>query len=112
LPPSVFPRRVPKVTRPSQSKAAIAERRLPPEWYFISFATDSENLGAAFVWASGELTAYDEAVKLGIAPCPEQQALAGPVGEKHLRKIQLDLVNRLLTEKELRRRLPTKGYDE
>jgi hypothetical protein len=57
-------------------------------------------------------TAYDEAVKLGIAPCPEMQCLASPVGKKHLRKVQLDLVNRLLTEEELRRRLPMKGYNE
>jgi hypothetical protein len=31
------------------------------------------------------------------------------VGKKHLRKIQLDLVNRLIAEAELRRRLPVKG---
>ena len=49
----------------------------------------------------GGVNGQADAVKLGIAPCPEMQCLASPVGKKHLRKVQLDLVNRLLTEERI-----------
>jgi hypothetical protein len=100
--PAALPR-LPKLKRPSRSKAAIAERKVPLEWYYLSFATDSEFLGAAIVEAHGEVTATERATKLGINPGGE--VLCWPVGKRHLHKVPPDLRNKLLTEAEVLGRL-------
>jgi hypothetical protein len=104
--PPVIPSR-PKVKPPSRSKGAVAERKLPLEWYYISFASDSEFLGSVIVEAHGPLTAVERATERGINPGGE--AACAAVGVKHLRKVQLDLVNKLLTEAQVRGRLGGTG---
>ena len=51
-----------------KAQAIAEERKHPARWWFLSFATDYEFLGAAILRAFGEVTAVERATELGINP--------------------------------------------
>ena len=51
-----------------RARLIAEERRHSPGWFYLSFATDFEFLGAAVVRAQGFLTAVQRASDLGISP--------------------------------------------
>ena len=79
-------------------------------WFYLSFATEYEFLGATIVWAHGLLTAVERASDLGINPGGEVMCCLIP--RRNLRRVPADLRNRLLSEGEVRKRLAGKRTGE
>ena len=86
------------------------ESRRSLGWFYLSFASDYQFLGAAIVWAHGILTAVERASRLGINPGGEVLCYAIP--RQYLRRVPPDLRNRLLSEAEVRKRLAGKKLGE
>jgi hypothetical protein len=93
-----------------RARLLAEERRHSLGWFYLSFATGHEFLGAAIVWAHGLLTAVERASDLGINPGGE--VMCCPIPRKNLRRVPADLRNRLLSETEVRKRLEGKRIGE
>jgi hypothetical protein len=99
-------------SRGAKRARLIAEERIhSPSWFYLSFATDYEFLGAAVVRAQGFLTAVQRASNLGINPRGDVMC-QGPILRKGLHGVPAALRNRLLTEAEVRRHLDGKRVSE
>jgi hypothetical protein len=95
----------------NRARLIAEERRHSPGWFYLSFATDYEFLGAAVVRAQGFLTAVQRASGLGINPGGDV-VCQGPIPRKDLHRVPDDLRNRLLTEAEVRKHLEGTGVGE
>jgi hypothetical protein len=94
-----------------RARLIAEERRHSPGWFYLSFATDFEFLGAAVVRAQGLLTAVERASNLGISPGGDV-VCQGPIPRKDLHRVPGGLRNRLLTEAEVRKHLEGKRVGE
>jgi hypothetical protein len=93
-----------------------AELAQPRHWFYLSFANDSEFLGGVIVEAHGVVTATQRADQLGISPPDylrkKATVLSWKLEGENLRKVPLDLRNKLISEQELMERLDGKGAAE
>src|ERR1039457_704740 len=86
------------------------ERRHSPRWFYLSFATDYEFLGAAIARANGLLTAVQRTTDLGINPGGEVMCI--PFNRRDMKRIPADLRNRLLSQAEVLEHLEGKRMGE
>ncbi|HEY9139665.1 MAG TPA: hypothetical protein VIN93_02175 [Bryobacteraceae bacterium] len=84
--------------------------RRPQSWCFLSFATETEFRGGAIVKGATTRAAVANARKLGITPGGE--VIRWPIPPEHLPDVPEEMRGRLLTEREIRRRLGGKGASE
>ena len=103
---------LPDVTRLETERASqlAQERRNRGRWYWLSFATDYEFLGACVVWAHGMETAVLHARNLKISSGfrGEVEIFCEPLPRSVMQKVPADLRNRLLSERVMRKRLRCK----
>jgi hypothetical protein len=88
---------------PERAQRVADERKQSPGWFYLSFATQDEFLGAAIVRAHGILTAVQRASELGIYPGGEIMCQA--ILRRNLSRFPRDLRNRLLSPQEVCERL-------
>ena len=83
------------------------ERQQKARWFYLSFATSYEFLGAAIVRGHGFLTAIQCASDLNIHP--GGGVMHRRLNWRHMKRIPADLRNRLLTKEEVDTRLDVLG---
>jgi len=83
------------------------ERQHRARWFYLSFATGYEFLGAAIVRGHGFLTAIQRASDLNINSGGE--VMDRPLNWRHMKRIPADLRNRLLRKEEVDTRLVVLG---
>ena len=84
------------------------ERQHKARWFYLSFATGYEFLGAAIVRGHGFLTSIQRASDLNINPGGE--VMDRPLNWRHMKRIPVDLRNRLLSREEVDTRLEVLGH--
>ena len=84
------------------------ERQHKARWFYLSFATGYEFLGAAIVRGHGFLTAIQHASDLNINPAGG--VMHRPLNWRHMKRIPADLRNRLLSKEEVDTRLEVLGH--
>jgi hypothetical protein len=85
----------------SRAGRKIADRRQPPGWFYLSFATPTEFLGAAIVQGHGLYTARLRATELGIHPGGETMCVK--LSADDVQRTPADTRDRLLREADIRR---------
>ena len=83
------------------------ERQHKARWFYLSFATGYEYLGAAIVRGHGFLTAIQRASDLNINP--GGGVMHRPLNWRHMKRIPADLRDRLLSAEEVETRLDVLG---
>jgi len=103
----------PMAAPPSRTKRArliAEERKHTVRWFYLSFATDTAFLGSAIVRAHGIETAKQRASELNANPGGEVMCVA--LTRKNMKRIPVDIRNRLLNEQGVRVRLEGKSVNE
>jgi hypothetical protein len=82
-----------------------AEKRLPaPGWWYLSFSGTAAFLGATFLQARTKPAAIRRSRLLGIHPgAAVADVLCLPIPAKDLHRVPVDMRDRLLNEREVRR---------
>lgn len=95
-------------TKSHQLKLIAEELKQKRRWYYMSFADYNGHRGSVIVRAHGEITAEMRARELGIHPGAGKgigDVVAMALSWRDMQKIPQDLRNRLLSEREVQKRL-------